>query len=372
MVDEPNIPNAPHPKAPDRAQCRLLEWLAEAVTRNASDLHVSASYAPHLRIQGDLIALPDEIATHDQLCEWMQGILPVDAWQQLKEGKNVDRSLELPLSVGRHRFRINGFYSDKGIGACFRLIPDEIPDLDWAGFPETIADKLSSFRNGLVLVSGVTGSGKSTTLAILLERMNRSGGKRILTLEEPIEYRFAPSADSIVTQREVGRDVATFADGLKFGLRQDPDVILVGEIRDQDTARLTITAAETGHLVFATLHTRDAKGAISRLADFFPKSSQDAILSQLAMSLRAVVSQQLVPSSQLESKRELALEVLYNTNPVASAMRQKRIESIDNTIVTGRHDGMISMDESLRRLVDSGRILRKIARRFANDPAQFE
>jgi twitching motility protein PilT len=353
-------------------ECPLLTWLAEAVTREASDLHVSASYAPHVRVQGDLVALPLAQVTHEQLAEYLRRILPDDAWERLTVGKNIDRSLELPLSIGNHRFRVNGFYGDQGIGACFRLIPDVIPDLDWAGFPSIIADKLSGFRDGLVLVSGVTGSGKSTTLAILLERMNRRGGKRILTLEEPIEYRFAPCEHSIVTQREVGRDVDTFADGLKFGLRQDPDVILVGEIRDQDTARLTIAAAETGHLVFATLHTRDAKGAISRLADFFPKQSQDAVLSQLAMSLRAVVSQQLVPSSNIESKRELAIEVLYNTNPVASAMRQRRIESIDNAIVTGRNDGMMSMDESLRRLVESGRILRKIARRFANEPTHFE
>lgn len=353
-------------------ECPLLEWLAEAVTREASDLHVSASYAPHVRVQGELVALPQDNVTDEQLGSYLQMVLPDDAWKQLESGKNIDRSVELPLSVGNHRFRVNAFYGDQGIGACFRLIPDTIPDLEWAGFPTIVADKLSGFRDGLVLVSGVTGSGKSTTLAIILERMNRLGGKRILTLEEPIEYRFAPSDHCIVTQREVGRDVDTFADGLKYGLRQDPDVILVGEIRDQETARLTITAAETGHLVFATLHTRDAKGAISRLADFFPKQSQDAVLSQLAMSLRAVVSQQLVPSANISSKRELALEILYNTNPVASAMRQRRIESIDNTIVTGRNDGMVSMDESLRRLVESGQVLRKIARRFANEPSQFD
>lgn len=350
----------------------LHQWLAQAVTSQASDLHVSAGYAPHLRIQGELIAMSVPKATNDLLSKYLQEVLPEDAWPLLLTGKNLDRSVELPLSVGPHRFRVNAFYGDKGIGACFRHIPNDVPDLKWAGFPEAIADKLGSFRNGLVVVSGVTGSGKSTTLAILLDRMNHTGGKRILTLEEPIEYRFRPCVNSIVTQREIGRDVDSFTDGLKYGLRQDPDIILVGEIRDQETARLTITAAETGHLVFTTLHTRDAKGAISRLADFFPKQSQDAVLSQLAMSLRAVVSQQLVPSAESKSKRELALEILYNTNPIASAMRQGRIESIDNAIVTGRHDGMFSMDESLKRLVESGRVERGVAQRFANDPSQFD
>jgi twitching motility protein PilT len=349
----------------------ILTWLSEAVSRNASDLHLSACCAPYLRIGGELVSLPADAISNEHLCTWFQALLPADAWKQLNSNKNVDRSIELLLEQGTHRFRVNGFHGHKGIGACFRLIPTEIPDLEWAGFPVHLADRLGDFRDGLVLVSGVTGSGKSTTLAMVIDRMNQRGGKRFLTLEEPIEYRFAATRDSLVTQREIGRDVDSFADGVKYGLRQDPDVILVGEIRDQDTARWTITAAETGHLVFSTLHTRDAKGAISRLADIFPKQLQDAVLAQLALSLRAVVSQQLVPSSDPTAKRELALEILFNTNPVASAMRQGRVESIDNAIVTGRSDGMISMDESLRRLVESGRVRREVARRFANDPTNF-
>jgi twitching motility protein PilT len=349
----------------------ILTWLSEAVSRGASDLHLTACCAPHLRIEGELVALQGESVSDENLSTWIQAVLPEDAWQQFGTQKNVDRSIELPLTHGTHRFRVNGFLGDRGVGACFRLIPTEIPDLDWAGFPMHVADQLANFRDGLVLVSGVTGSGKTTTLAMILDRMHNAGGKRILTLEEPIEYRFGPNPHSLVTQREVGRDVDSFADGLKYGLRQDPDVILVGEIRDQDTARWAITAAETGHLVFSTLHTRDAKGAISRIADIFPKQLQEAVLSQLALSLRAVVSQQLIPSADPTSKRELALEILYNTSPVASAMRQGRVESIDNAIVTGRHDGMITMDESLRRLVDSGRIQRDVARRFANDPTNF-
>ena len=212
-----------------------------------------------------------------------------------------------------------------------------------------------------MIVTGATGAGKTTTLAMIVNLLNQTGGYRIITVEEPVEYLFPKSPDSVVTQREVGTDVPTFADGLRSGLRQDPDVILVGEVRDRETAQMAMSAAETGHLVFTTLHTRDAKGAISRLTDLFPQDVQGDVRSQLAMSLRAVLSQRLLPGAERGAKRHLALEVLWNTNPVASALRTGKIESIDNILLTGREAGMVSFDESVRKLLLAGKITKEVA-----------
>src|SRR5207244_803662 len=198
--------------------------------------------------------------------------------------------------------------------------------------------RLAFVRDGLVIVAGATGSGKTTTLAMLIELLNQTGGYRIITVEEPVEYLFPRAANSVVTQREVGGDVLTFADGLRSGLRQDPDVILVGEIRDRETAQMALSAAETGHLVFSTLHTRDAKGAITRFADLFPQDVQRDVRSQLAMSLRAIVSQRLLPDVERGQKRHLTLEVLFNTYAIASAVRTGKVESIDNYLLSGRDE----------------------------------
>ena len=205
-----------------------------------------------------------------------------------------------------------------------------------------------------MLVGGVVGSGKTTSLAMLIHLLNQEGGYRIITVEEPVEYLFPKMSGSVVTQREVGLDVHTFADGLKYALRQDPDVILVGEIRDRQTAQMALSAAETGHLVFSTLHTRDAKGAISRYADLFPQSDQREVRAQLALSLRAVVSQHLLPNAAAGEKRVLAMEILLNNSAIASSVRAGKIETIDNIILTSRADGMLTLDESIKRLLRDG------------------
>jgi twitching motility protein PilT len=199
---------------------------------------------------------------------------------------------------------------------------------------------------------------------MLINQLNQEGGYRIITVEEPVEYQFPKTPVSVVTQREVGRDVHTFADGLKYALRQDPDVILAGEIRDRDTAQMALSAAETGHLVLSTLHTRDAKGAISRYADLFPQSVQQEVRSQLAMSLRAVVSQHLLPNVRKEEKRVLALEIMFSTPAIGAAIRFGKLESIDTVILTSRAEGMRTLDESIKRLLKEGRISRKTAERF--------
>ena len=203
---------------------------------------------------------------------------------------------------------------------------------------------------------------------MIINLLCQEGGYRIITVEEPIEYVFPAAGGSVVTQREVGHDVHSFADGLKHGLRQDPDVILVGEIRDRDTGQMALSAAETGHLVFATMHTRDAKGA-SRYADLFPQSVQNEIRAQLASGLRAVISQHLLPSAQRGGKRELALEVMFTNPAIASSIRFGKLETVDNYIVTGCADGMVSLDESVKRLMTAGKITRETAEYFVSDKA---
>ena len=286
----------------------IRDWLATAIAAGASDLHIVPGYPPALRIHARLRQMDAGAVAPDTARELLARLCPPYAMGRFRAARNVDFSLELTLPVKTgtslirrngpegashesemspfsHRFRVNYFLSGEQTGACFRVIPSNIPDFQWAGFPEDLAQRLAHFRNGLVLICGVVGSGKTTTLAMLMNLLNQEGGYRIVTVEEPVEYLLPKTPVLVVTQREVGRDVHTFADGLKYALRQDPDVILAGKIRDRDMAQMALSAAETGHLVVSTLHTRDAKGAVSRFADLFPQAVQQEVRSQLAMSL---------------------------------------------------------------------------------------
>jgi twitching motility protein PilT len=345
----------------------LRRALAQAVQQGASDLHLVVGHRPTLRLHGRLHEVEGAILTNEAATSALRALCPPEFWQKFECEHNTDFALELDLGGAKRRLRANYFLSSAGIGACFRIIPLEIPEFNWAGFPRPLALRLAHFRNGLVLISGVSGAGKTTTLAMLINLLAQEGDYRIITLEEPIEYVFPGGGErSIVTQREVGRDVASFAEGLKYGLRQDPDVILVGEIRDRDTAQMVLSAAETGHLVFATLHTRDAKGAITRYVDLVPEHVQAEIRAQLALSLRAVICQHLLPSSA-GGKRELALEILFNNSPIASAIRTGKDESIDRNILTSRAEGMLSLDESVRQLFLAAKISRETAEQFVSD-----
>ena len=335
----------------------------------ASDLHLIAGYPPTLRLHGDLEELAVPALAPEDSDALLATLCSPETLDRLRAERDIDFSAEALLAGGVYRFRVNLFHTGGRLGACLRVIPAAIPDFAWAGFPADLAHRLAFLRDGLVILSGATGSGKTTSLAMIVNLINQTGGYRIITIEEPVEYLFPKAPNSIVTQREVGADVLSFADGLKFGLRQDPDVILVGEIRDRETAQIALSAAETGHLVLTTLHTRDAKGAITRFADLFPQDAQKDVRGQLAMSLRAVLSQRLLPGIHRGEKRQLALEVLWNTNPVGAAIRQGKVESIDTCILTGRDDGMVSFDESVRQLLRAGKITPEVAEQNVREPS---
>jgi twitching motility protein PilT len=345
----------------------LSAWLGRAVTVGASDLHLIAGYPPVLRLHGDLVGLPGPALQGEETQTLLEALAPAEAYARLVAEKNVDFSFDLMLDGQVRRFRANLFRAGGQVGACLRVVPSVIPDFLWAEFPAELGRRLATQRDGLVIVTGPTGSGKTTTLAMVVNLLNQKGGYRIITVEEPVEYVFPPVPGSVITQREVGGDVLAFADGLKYGLRQDPDVILVGEVRDRETAQMALSAAETGHLVFTSLHTRDAKGAITRYADFFPQDVQRDVRSQLALSLRSVVAQRLLPDVERGQKRHLALEVLWNTYPIASAIRTGKIESIDNYLLTGRDEGMVSFDESVRQLLRAEKITRQVAEQNVRD-----
>jgi len=344
----------------------LRAALAAAVERGASDLHVVAGHPPTLRLHGRLREMPNLALTEGDIEPALEALCPPDRWRQFQTEKNLDFALELQINGLPCRFRVNYFVNGEHCGGCFRVIPPAIPSFGWAGFPVQVAERLTRIRNGLILFSGVTGAGKTTSLAMIINLMLGEGGLRVITVEEPVEYVFPTHGDSIITQREVGRDVCSFADGLKYGVRQDPDVILVGEIRDKETAQMALSAAETGHLVFSTLHTRDAKGAISRYADFFPQNVQGEVRGQLSQSLQAVICQHLLPSTSGE-KRELALEILFRNSPMASAIRNGKTDSIDRIILTSRADGMITFDESIKRLLQAQKIDWETAERYVTD-----
>jgi len=345
----------------------LLQWLTAAVECGASDLHLIRGYPPVLRVHGELSELhAPPLADTTAL---LAPICPTRLTDRLAAHTDADFALDLDIRGRRQRFRVNLFHTRGETAACLRVIPSDIPSFDWAGFPPELGDRLADLRDGLVVVAGATGTGKSTTLAMVVNRINELGGHRIITIEEPVEYVFPPRPNSVVSQREVREDVLTFADGLRSGLRQDPDVILVGEVRDRETAQMAMTAAETGHLVFTTLHSRDTKGVVTRFADLFPKDAQEGVRGQLALGLRAAIAQRLLPDVERGARRHLALEVLWNTHPVAAAIRQGKVESIDNCLLTGRADGMIGFDESVRLLLRAGMISQDVAERNVNDPA---
>ncbi len=351
---------------------RLKQWLTLAVDREASDLHLVVGHPPVLRVHGVLQPLDEPELEKQHLEALLLPACPSPFAERFQQEKNTDFSLSVDIHAQPHRFRANYFVNGQNVGACFRVIPSEIPDFRMGQFPGGLGRTADQFPQWPDPRFRCHRFGQDDHVGHAGQQTQPAGGCRIITIEEPIEYLFPRVPTSVVTQREVGVDVSTFADGLKFGLRQDPDVMLVGEIRDRDTAQIALSAAETGHLVLSTLHTRDAKGAISRFVDLFPQMVQHEIRAQLAMGLRSVISQHLLPSSQPGTKRHLALEVMFNNSPIASSIRFSKLESIDNCILTGRAAGMITLDESVRRLLVADKIDRQTAEHFVSDIASLD
>ncbi|MBC8647015.1 MAG: type IV pilus twitching motility protein PilT [Thermoanaerobaculia bacterium] len=315
--------------------------------RNGSDLHLAVGTAPILRLDGELERIRFRALTEGDFYNLVGPITPPKLWNAFAESGDVDFAYQMGEQA---RFRVNLFRQERGSAAVFRLIPSRIPTAEELALPGPIAG-LSDASGGLVLVTGPTGSGKSTTLAAILDRVNKRLAYHVITIEDPIEFVHTNDR-SVFTQREIGPDVASFSEGVKAAIREDPDCLLVGEMRDLETMRMALTAAETGLLVFATLHTNSAAKAVDRIIDAFPATEQEQIRIVLAENLRAVVAQQLLRKKG--KGRVPAFEILIGSTALANSIREGKTSLINNQIQTGRSKGMISMDQSLGELVRSG------------------
>jgi len=348
-------------------QLDFAEVLLEVLDRRASDLHITAGTPPMLRVRGRLAPMEGyPVLTPTDTREIVYSILSDSQRQRFENNWQLDFAYQIP---GKARFRVNAYFQRSAVGAAFRLIPFDVVPLETLGLPPVVAEFANRPR-GLVLVTGPTGSGKSTTLASLIDEINQTRDEHILTIEDPIEFLHKHKR-CIVNQRELGQDAPSFALGLKAALRQDPDVILVGEMRDQETIGTALTAAETGHLVFATLHTQDAPQTIDRIIDVFPPHQQQHVRVMLSVALQGVVAQQLLPTAD-GSGRVAAVEVLIPTPAVRNLIREGKTHQIYSAIQTGGEHGMQTMDSALTDLVRAGRITRDAARRRASVPAELE
>jgi twitching motility protein PilT len=351
----------------DAAPFSIDELLRRMAECEASDLHLTAGSEPVIRVRGQLERLDGtEKLTPDVVRDLVYRILSTEQQKLLETRRSVDLSYSLPTVA---RFRVNVFFQRATLGAAFRMIPTQIKSLDELGLPPHLS-MLAEQPRGLVLVTGPTGSGKSTTLATLIDQINRTRHEHILTIEDPIEFLHWHRS-CIVNQREVGPDTPSFADALRSALRQDPDVVLVGEMRDLETIATALTAAETGHLVFATLHTQSAPQTIDRIIDVFPAEQQDQVRMQLAGTLQGIVTQNLVPTADGRG-RIAALEILIPDDAVRNLIRQGKIEQIYSVIQTGTARGMQTMEQALADLVLRKVITRELAINRSSRPDQLE
>jgi twitching motility protein PilT len=342
------------------------EILLEVVRQKASDLHITAGSVPMLRVRGSLVGIDGlPVMTPTDTREIVYTLLSTSQRQKLETEWQIDFAYSIP---GHARFRVNAYFQRGTIGAAFRLIPAETTPLARLGMPAVVGTFARKPR-GLVLVTGPTGSGKSTTLASLINEINETRDEHIMTVEDPIEFLHRHKR-CIVNQREVGADAQSFAMALKAALRQDPDVILVGEMRDMETIGTALTAAETGHLVFATLHTQDAPQTIDRIIDVFPAEQQGQVRAQLAIGLQGIVTQTLVPTADGQG-RAVAAEVLVPTPGVRNLIREGKTHQIYSLVQTGAAHGMQTMDTSLAGLVRDGRITMKAAEARSSNPDEL-
>lgn len=333
----------------------IIELVNIATEKKASDIHISVGIPPVLRINGQLITLEGERLRPDDTKSLVYETLNKDLIEELEKKGEVDTSFSSP---GVGRYRVNAYKQRGSYGMALRIIPLEIPDIESLGLPSVVKD-LSKLPRGLILVTGPTGSGKSTTLASIIDLINKERRSHILTLEDPIEYLHKHN-QSIVNQREIGTDSLSFANSLRAALRQDPDVILVGEMRDLETISIALTAAETGHLVLSTLHTNGAAKTIDRIIDVFPPHQQQQVRVQFSSAIQAIISQQLLPKTN-ERGRVAAFEVMVATTAIRNLIREDKIHQIDTAIQTGGKYQMQTMDSSLLELYRNGLISKDTA-----------
>ncbi len=339
----------------------------ELVRRKGSDLHLVAGHPPLFRLHGVLLPADGypELASEDIL----HAVRDLVAERQFEEFKQT-RELDAGITIGDgYRLRLNAYVQQNTVAAAIRLLPNSFFRLDELGLDVAVLQRIVAMHAGLVLVTGATGSGKSTTIASLVNEINHTRSCHIHTIEDPVEYRHI-SEKALVTQREVGQDTASFAEALRRSMREDPDVIVVGEMRDLETTATALTLAETGHLTFATLHTSDAVQTVSRIVSQFPAAQQAQVNAQLASTLRVVICQQLVPWDNGQG-RSLAAETLTVTSAVRALIRDGKVHQIRNTIQTGQAEGMQTMDQSLHTLVRARRLSLLTAANYSHDPQAF-
>lgn len=342
----------------------ITELLAFSAKQGASDLHLSAGLPPMIRVDGDIRRINLPALDHKEVHRLVYDIMNDKQRKDFEEFLETDFSFEVP---GVARFRVNAFNHNRGAGGVFRTIPSTVLTMDQLGLGQVFRD-LSDLHRGMVLVTGPTGSGKSTTLAAMVDYINENKYNHILTVEDPIEF-VHESKKSLINQREVHRDTLGFNEALRSALREDPDVILVGELRDLETIRLALTAAETGHLVFGTLHTSSAAKTIDRIVDVFPAEEKSMVRSMLSESLQGVISQTLL--KKRGGGRVAAHEIMVGTPAIRNLIREDKIAQMYSAIQTGSAYGMQTLDQSLSNLLKKGVITRELAREQAKIPENF-
>jgi len=343
----------------------IVQLLVETVARSASDLHLCAGSPPMIRVHGGLVPLSETILDAETCRDVIYSIFTESQRARFEETWELDFAV---VVQGTGRFRANAHYSRSACEATFRYIPNDIPSLATLGLPPIVKD-LCALEQGLIIVTGITGSGKTTTLAAMVEEINMSRSGVIISLEDPIEFIFSHKMCR-VKQREIGTDTKSFSTALRHVLRQDPDVILISEMRDLETISAAITAAETGHLVLATLHTMDAPKAIDRIIDAFPADQQGQIIAQISNALQAVIAQRLLPRADGKG-RVAAVEVMTMNAGVRSCMREKRFQQLLSMIEIGGKDGMITFDENIVDLYKAKKITREEALLNMRDPKRI-
>ena len=333
--------------------------------RGASDFHLTVGRPPMLRASGTMESIRYRTLSEGDFAEMLKPITPPKLWDEYLQTGDVDYSYEIPAVA---RYRVNLFRQQRGGGAVFRVIPTKIMTLEQLGLPDQVR-RIASIRSGLVLVTGPTGSGKSTTLAAIIDLINETRSLHIITIEDPIEF-VHPNKKCLVHQREIGSHAKSFAEALKAAGREDPDVILVGEMRDLETIAMALSAAERGTLVFGTLHTNNAAKTMDRIISVFPASEQEGIRNVLGETIRGVVAQQLMP--KVGGGRVAAMEILFASPAIGNMIREGKTSQVTSAIQTGVKDGMIDMDSSIRRLFEAGKVTARAAYDKAIDKEQFK